>query len=141
MTQRAFGHRRPGHFGEPLNYADTATAYHSTDIPEDAIIAKKQALHFLNPDILGLEEEAMEQLNDAWRAVPRGQRPAPQRDAVCATVSGPLPEADAGDWNINQGGGGLPGGEAAEAGPDHADQDVEAAVRPAEAAGRQGAGE
>mmetsp|Transcript_11413 Transcript_11413/g.22975 ORF Transcript_11413/g.22975 Transcript_11413/m.22975 type:complete len:339 (+) Transcript_11413:350-1366(+) len=57
MTQRAFGHRRPGHFGQPTDYADTATAYQLTDIPENAITAKKQALHFLNPDILELNKK------------------------------------------------------------------------------------
>mmetsp|Transcript_10754 Transcript_10754/g.22191 ORF Transcript_10754/g.22191 Transcript_10754/m.22191 type:complete len:339 (+) Transcript_10754:230-1246(+) len=58
MTQRALGHRRPGHFGQPVDYADTATAYHSSDVPQDATIAKKQALHFLNPDILELNKKA-----------------------------------------------------------------------------------
>lgn len=52
MTQRAFGHKRPGHVGQPIDYADTALAYRSEDVPEVARIAKKQALHFLDPDIL-----------------------------------------------------------------------------------------
>ena len=52
MTQRAFGHGRPGHHGQQLNYADTALAYRSEDVPEFAKTAKKQMLHFLDPDIL-----------------------------------------------------------------------------------------
>ena len=52
MTQRAFGHKRPGHIGQPIEYADTALAYRSEDVPSVAKTAKKQMLHFLDPDIL-----------------------------------------------------------------------------------------
>jgi hypothetical protein len=52
MTQRAFGHTRPGHAGQPLNYADTSTAYRLDDVPVHARTAKQQILHFLDPDIL-----------------------------------------------------------------------------------------
>jgi len=52
MTQRAYGHTRPGHYGQPLDYSDTALAYRNEDVPEIAKTAKKQILHFLDPDIL-----------------------------------------------------------------------------------------
>mmetsp|Transcript_40678 Transcript_40678/g.79647 ORF Transcript_40678/g.79647 Transcript_40678/m.79647 type:complete len:341 (+) Transcript_40678:95-1117(+) len=57
MTQRALGHFRPGHTGQPLNYVDTQKAYDgSYDVPQKAKHAKLQVLHFLDPDILGTKK-------------------------------------------------------------------------------------
>ena len=58
MTQRALGHHRPGHFGQSLDYGDTASAYDpANDIPLNAKNAKRQ-IHetFLDANILGLKK-------------------------------------------------------------------------------------
>ena len=52
MTQRAFGHLRPGNIGQQVDFADTATAYRNDDVPIKAKLARQQALHFMDPDIL-----------------------------------------------------------------------------------------
>uniref|UniRef100_A0A7S0Y6H2 Uncharacterized protein n=1 Tax=Hemiselmis andersenii TaxID=464988 RepID=A0A7S0Y6H2_HEMAN len=57
MTQRALGHFRPGHSGQPLNYVDTHKAYDGAyDVPQKAKHAKLQVLHFLDPDTLGTKK-------------------------------------------------------------------------------------
>jgi hypothetical protein len=57
MTQRSLGHMRPGHTGQPLNYVDTDKAYISHDVPIKNVNARKQILHFLDPDILGTKKK------------------------------------------------------------------------------------
>ena len=52
MTQRAFGHLRPGNIGQQVDFADTATAYRNDDVPIKAKLARQQVLHFMDPDIL-----------------------------------------------------------------------------------------
>mmetsp|Transcript_56212 Transcript_56212/g.133500 ORF Transcript_56212/g.133500 Transcript_56212/m.133500 type:complete len:340 (-) Transcript_56212:51-1070(-) len=53
MTQRAFGHMRPGHLGQPVDYPDTYKAYGVEDVPARSKSAKTFMLDFVAPKILG----------------------------------------------------------------------------------------
>mmetsp|Transcript_7149 Transcript_7149/g.16366 ORF Transcript_7149/g.16366 Transcript_7149/m.16366 type:complete len:339 (-) Transcript_7149:1671-2687(-) len=75
MTQRALSHGKPGHFGQPIEYADTAASYSHDDIPEKAKLAKKQILHFLDPNILELKKKPWNNLTQPSGPFPSDHGP------------------------------------------------------------------